>query len=194
MTFFRPFLTLALVLFLPLAASAEPAIPAAQDNTKLPDLLSLGVGGFDVVMNTPREEAVDFRLEYRWGTSLLSAVNSNLTSWNKWFQLHPFMGTETTSRGQFYGFGGFVFDVLLGRHIVLSPNVAIGFYEHGNGKYLGSAMEFRSTMEAGWRFDNEMRLTAYFGHTSNANTGDINPGAETAGVYLHIPTNVLFGI
>lgn len=158
----------------------------------LPDLFSVGIGAFDVNQNTPRLRTMDFRLEYRWGTSLLYDVNSGLASWDNWFQLHPFAGFQFTPRGQLYSFGGFVFDILLGKHVVLSPNVTLGHYYRGNGKELGSGLEFRSTLEGGWRFDNDIRLTAFFGHSSNAGIGHINPGAEEAGIYLHIPLRSIF--
>ena len=174
------------------AATTAPA-PVSAPDTAIPDLVAFGVGGFDVIPNTPRREAVDFRLENRWGTSLLSAANSSLASWDDSFQLHPFAGVETSSRGQFYGFGGLLADVLLGRHIVISPSIAAGYYAQGDGKKMGCPIEFRSTLEAGWRFDNQVRVMAYGGHTSNAGFGVTNSGAETAGVYLEIPLSTLLG-
>jgi hypothetical protein len=100
---------------------------------------------------------------------------------------------ETTTRGQLYGFGGFAFDILLGRHIVLTPTEVVGLYYRGDGKRLGSFVEFRSTLEAGYRFTNEIRLTGFIGHTSNAGLTDLNPGANTVGGYVHIPVSMIFG-
>ncbi len=185
-------LTLALVVLFPVAASAAKVGPIGK-GTQVPNLISFGAGWFDFNKNSPQKEAIDFRLEYRWGTSLLPMTSSYFNSWNKYFQIHPFVGIETTSRAQIYGFGGFVFDVLLGRNVVISPNVAVGLYNMGNGKRLGSFVEFRSALEAGWRFNNEMRLTAFVSHISNAGLTDLNPGANTVGAYLHVPTTVIFG-
>ena len=192
MVFRRIVLILALVLLFPLSAQAARRT-SVGDGTNIPNLISLGVGWFDFTTNTPQKEAVDFRLEYRWGTSLLPITNDYFKNWDKYFQIHPFAGVETTSRAQLYGFGGFVFDVLLGRNVVFSPNVAVGLYNMGDGKRLGSFVEFRSALEAGWRFDNEMRLTGFVSHISNAGLTDLNPGANTVGAYFHIPTSVLFG-
>lgn len=183
---------LALFLFVLFLTPFSAAASGEEDNYKLPNLVSFGVGAFDIRNSDTQVEAVDFRLEHRWGLSLLPMMNNYFTSWNKWFQIHPFAGIETTSRAQLYGFGGFVFDVLLGRHVVMSPNLVVGLYERGDGKRLGSFVEFRSTFEAGWRFDNEMRVTGYIGHTSNAGLCGYNRGAEEAGVYVHVPTDMLF--
>ncbi len=97
-----------------------------------------------------------------------------------------------TSRAQTYGFGGFVFDIMPHKNIVISPNVVVGLYHPGYGKRLGSFVEFRSTFEAGWRFNNNVRLTAFLSHISNAGITKYNPGGNSAGAYLHIPTSMLF--
>lgn len=179
-------------LALALALPATPVL-AAADAPVLPNLVSLGAGWFDITENYPRKESATFRLEHRWGLSLLPMASPSLAGWDSWFQIHPFAGVEFSSNGQLYGLGGFVFDFLIGRHVVISPNVALGLYAPNGGKRLGSALEFRSTFEAGWRFDNEVRLTGWIGHISNAYITDFNPGANTLGVYVHLPTGVLFG-
>ena len=194
-------LTLAIASLLPLislsSASAEPtpvsvAAPSEQA-TNLPNLLSLGAGWYDFNQNSPRREAIDFRLEHRWGMSLLPKASNYFSSWDKYFQIHPIVALETSSREQFYGGAGFAFDILLGRHFVITPTELVGLYYRGDGKRLGSFVEFRSTLEGGYRFDNEMRLTAFIGHMSNAHLTNLNPGANTVGGYLHIPTSMLCG-
>ncbi len=174
-------------LLIALCLPFQAAFAAETDSYRQPGLISLGFGGFDVLKNVPRRETYDARLEYRFSTSILSSIDSSLKSLDETFQLRPMMGIETSPQGQAYGFGGLMFDVLLGKHVVISPNVVLGCYERGIGKKLGYPLEFRSTMEAGFRFDNGMRLTGFFGHISNAGLGRKNPGAETAGVYIHVP-------
>jgi len=169
-----------------------PVAPYEEDGTKLPNVVSLGAGWFDFDKNSPQKEALDMRAEYRWGASLLPMVHNYFTGWDKYFQVHPMVGLETTHRGQVYGFGGFAFDVLLGRHVILTESENVGLYYRGDGKRLGSFVEFRSQLEAGWRFDNEMRATAFVSHISNAGLTDLNPGANSFGAYLHIPTRILF--
>lgn len=160
----------------------------AQDKSNaLPDTLVVGAGWQELFKNTPYKNGADFRLEHRWGVSLLSEMSDFFKPLDSGFQLHPFMGIETTTRIDFYGFGGFILDYLLGDHFVISPNFALGYYNQGQGKKLGCPLEFRSTMEAGIRLDGDWRITAYVGHISNAGFGRKNPGVEHAGFYLHIP-------
>lgn len=160
---------------------------AQEKDTQLPDAISFGAGWQEVFKNYPYRNGGDFRLEHRWGTSLLSAMSEVFRSTDEWFQLHPYLGVETSTRKQFYGHGGLIFDFLVGDHFVISPNFAVGYYNQNQGKRLGFPLEFRTTMEMGFRFSNEVRITGYVSHISNANYGDKNPGVEMAGIYLHIP-------
>jgi hypothetical protein len=183
----RQLILLALATVLFAAGEARAQWPAQ------PDLLSAGVGLFDALPSSEREEAIDFRAEYRWGLSLLPLTSPYFASWDPYFQIHPSVGVETSSRGQLYGFYGFVFDVPIGPHLVISPQESAGLYYGGDGKRLGSFVEFRSQFEAGWRFDNEVRLTGFICHESNAKLTTSNHGEETIGVYLHLPTSLFFG-
>lgn len=177
-----------LAVFCCLFLCAEPARAFAQEaDNSVPNYLSVGGGWQELYRNTPYKNGGDFRLEHRWGMSLLSTASDSFRTVDSFFQLHPFAGLETTTGYQIYLFGGLVFDFSLGRHIVISPNFAAGYYSEGEGKHLGCPLEFRSTLEAGYRFDSEWRLTGYVGHTSNAHLGNKNPGVEHAGLYVHIP-------
>ncbi len=161
--------------------------PATAQAT--PDQISFGVGRFDVLENNPRDPAWDLRLEYRWGVNLLKATDP-------WLAVRPFAGLEVTTDGALYGLGGLVFDIPLGKRIVFSPNFAVGLFDDGNGargKKMGSLIEFRSTAELAYRFDNDARIGLAFGHISNAGITKHNPGSEIATVYYHMPISDLFG-
>ncbi|MDE2008287.1 MAG: acyloxyacyl hydrolase, partial [Rhodospirillales bacterium] len=71
--------------------------------------------------------------------------------------------------------------------------VGVGAYAKGRGKDLGNALEFRTTAEGGWQFDNGARLGVLFSHTSNANIVQKNPGTEALLVSLQVPIGALFG-
>ncbi len=154
------------------AANADPA------------LVSLGIGGTDI-LNQGLKAAADFRLEYRSGLSLLPYFEDIV-------KIKPWGGFETTSRQSVWGGGGFVVEIPLSKHWVLTPNVGVGLYGRSNGKNLGSVVEFRSTFEGGYVFDNGMRLVASFGHTSNAGLTRHNPGTEAAVVSFQVPIAALF--
>lgn len=161
--------------------------PAQAEDYELPNYLVIGGGRQELFKNTPYKSGGDFRIEHRWGVSLLSAATDMFKPVDPVFQLHPFVGVETTTNYQVYAFGGLIFDYLIGKYFVISPNFAAGIYSQGEGKKLGCPVEFRSTFEAGLRFENKWRVTAYISHTSNANLGGRNPGVEHGGLYLHIP-------
>ena len=149
------------------------ATPARADDGLLgddPAFLELGAGGFDVLHNYT---AGLFRGEYRFGSKL--------------WVLTPLAGVEVSTKGEVYGYGGFALDLHLGQHVVLSPNEAVGAWSRGDGKNLGSTIEFRSGGELDWRFDDASRLGFSFHHISNAGIGKHNPGEEEALAVYSIP-------
>lgn len=171
------------------AVSASIPAHAASGATAEPATLGFSAGYFEVLQHEPKQPAADFRLEYRSAFDMLSlakAQNSTIT-------IRPFTGVETTSDGALYGLGGFVFDMVFWNHWVVSPNVGVGLFYGGDGRRLGSFVEFRSTMETGYRFDDGSRLTAAFGHISNAGLTGTNPGTEILSFYYHVPVAALFG-
>jgi lipid A 3-O-deacylase len=137
-----------------------------------PPFLAVGAGYFDVGNN---QEAAEFRVEYR-GPKLLWAIK-------------PVLGVMATSDAAFYGYGGLAMDFYLGRRWVITPSLAAGAYRKGNGKDLGHTVEFRSAIEAAYRFDNRSRLGLTLYHLSNASIGDKNPGTEVLGITYAIPIN-----
>ena len=133
-------------------------------------VLTFGAGYYDFNDN---EEAAEFRLEWR-GKPL-------------WWKLKPLAGVMATSDSAFYGYGGIVFDFYLGDHVFISPSFAPGLYSGGDGKDLGSVIEFRSGIEVGWRFDNGSRLSAMVYHISNAHITSKNPGTEILSIGYSLP-------
>jgi len=169
--------------------AAQPAQLAQQQPTgRQPNLISLSAGYVDFDKDEARTQSADFRLEHRWGYSLWSAQNNWLD-----FGIHPLAGFEFSTRSQLYGFGGFAFDVLMWKHLVFTESEAVGLFDSGDAKPLGSFIEFRSQAELGWRFDNDVRVMAQISHISNAGLTKRNPGEEIVGAYLHVPTYMLFG-
>lgn len=146
------------------------------------DLISFGAGVFDILDD---DKAADFRLEYRPDLPFLIDTSS--------LALKPFVGLEATSDAAVYGLGGILLDWFIGERVVVTGSFGVGAFADGDGKDLGNTIEFRSQIEAGYRFSNDARLTAAFGHISNASLGDDNPGTEIATVYLHLPLRLLTG-
>jgi hypothetical protein len=155
------------------------ATPALAD----PAYVSLGAGGTDV-LNQGARAAADFRMEYLSGLSLLPFFET-------YFKVKPWAGVEVTSRSALWTGGGIYLDIPITEHWLLTPNFGVGYYDAGRGKNLGSFVEFRSTFEGGYQFDNGTRLMAAFGHTSNAGLTRHNPGTEMATIYYEIPLTTI---
>lgn len=64
-----------------------------------------------------------------------------------------------------------------------------GFYFSGDGPDLGSSLEFRSALGAGYEFGNGATVSLLYDHRSNADLADTNPGLETVGLRVGIPLN-----
>lgn len=153
------------------AIALATAIMAPSASAQEPSFLSVGVGWYDI---NDDQDAVDLRVEYRSKAKFLGFVK-------------PWVGVEITSDAAAYGVAGILSDIFFGRRIVLTPSFGVGVYADGNGKDLGSAIEFRSQLELGYRFDNRSRMSLAFGHISNAHLTDQNPGSEILTVYYHLP-------
>jgi hypothetical protein len=152
---------------LTLCAALGAFAPARADD---PAFITGSVGYYDMFDD---KEATAFNLEYRSSKKLLF--------------LKPFGGVMGTTDSAGYLYGGFLVDVYLGRRLVLTGNTAVGAYYNGDGKDLGSWVEFRSGMELAFRFDNRARVGVGFHHISNAGIGDSNPGTEILSLIFSWP-------
>ena len=140
-----------------------------------PPHIALGAGAFDITPSHHRDSktAAELRAEYRYG--------------DVFWILSPFIGTAGTSDGAFYGYGGFGIDINFGPSLVLTPNVAAGYFARGNGTALGSWVEFRSGAELAYRFADQSRLGIAIHHTSNAGLTKQNPGEQSAVLMYSVP-------
>lgn len=103
--------------------------------------------------------------------------------------VRPIIGVEGTTGGSVYVYGGAMVDVHIGESFTLSPSLAVGYYEAGDTDDLGSAIEFRTGVEAAYAFEGGMRIGLAYQHISNAEIGDENPGTETLSLNLSLPLN-----
>lgn len=152
------------------------SVPAARADD--PDFVTVAGGWFD--MNRQKEDAGEFRLEYR--------------SDKKFWVFKPFAGAMATTDGASYYYAGILIDVFLGRRIVVTPSFAPGYYARGSGYDLGHAVEFRAQLEVAYRFDDRSRLGVSFGHMSNASIGDKNPGTESLMLNYSVPLSSITGL
>jgi hypothetical protein len=152
-------------------ALAAPCM-AQEIPARGPAYLTFGAGGFNVI-DPDGESRSDLRIEYRHGEHFLG--------------LKPWVGVEITRDSAFWGGAGILLDTVWWGHFVVTLSTGAGGYTEGNAKDLGGSLEFRSQIELGYRFTGHSRVTAAFGHISNAGLGDHNPGGETVTLYYHLP-------
>ena len=141
-----------------------------------------GFGIYDVKFDgSSSNYATDFRFERRFDNSLINIGPEE----DNFFYLKPFAGIEVTTDSAFYILGGIYLDDNIGELIygqeskwVFTPSFAIGYYDDGDGKKLGNDVEFRTTFELSYQLKNLDRIGISFGHISNANIGNKNPGVE----------------
>lgn len=165
--------TLIAVLFLiPAFAHAEMGDPANDANEAL---VGLYVGQYSV-----------FRT-YQESSPMLGG---ELSGRDVYHGLRPTAGGFVTGNGTLYGGVGLIWDLPLGiAPIFITPGFIVGAYDQGNGKDLGFGIEFRSTFEATYQFDEGQRLGFSVSHLSNASLGNNNPGVETFQAVYRAPLN-----
>jgi len=89
----------------------------------------------------------------------------------------PTTGAFVTGKSSIYFYSGIEADYNLGR-VSISPSFAPGYYEAGNGKNLGSALEFKSQIKIGLDLFKDSNLGYSYSHISNNDWGDVNPGTD----------------
>ena len=155
------------------------------------DVFSLGM--FDIKFDgSETDTATDFRYERRFNNSLVEIGPES----ENFFYLKPFAGLEATSDSAVYFIGGIYLEDDLGTlftgdesNMIFTPSFGAGIYDDGDGKKLGHNIEFRTTLEISYQLKNNNRIGFSFGHISNANIGDKNPGVEILSFSYQIPFN-----
>ena len=60
----------------------------------------------------------------------------------------------------------------------ITPSFAPGYYEQGDGKDLGMALEFQSKIKLSFNFFKDTKIGYSYSHISNNDWGDVNPGVN----------------
>ena len=150
-----------------------------------------GLGIYDIKFDgSEKNQATDFRYEYRSGNSLLDIGPEE----DNFFFLKPFFGFEYTNDSASYFLTGIYFEDNLGELLegdkskfFFTPSFGAGIYDDGSGKKLGNDLQFRTSFEVSYELKNKNRIGISFSHISNANLGNKNPGVEILSFSYHIP-------
>ena len=93
-------------------------------------------------------------------------------------RISPITGGFLTEKNAFYLYTGAQAEYDLGL-ITITPSFAPGYYNYGDGKDLGSVLEFKSEVQVSLNLSESTEFGMSYNHISNASLGDKNPGANS---------------
>ena len=104
--------------------------------------------------------------------------NENLNRDTFLGNLSPITGAMITADNATYFYTGIQAHYKLG-NLNLTPSFTPGYYNEGNGKDLGHALEFKSELQLSLELPRDSQIGFSYNHLSNASLGDKNPGANS---------------
>ena len=112
-------------------------------------------------------------------TTLVGVEHKNPNLFRNTFlgKLSPVSGGFMTGDSSVYLYTGIEGQYGIGRLKIL-PSFTPGYYEKGDGKDLGSALEFKSEIKIGLDIFENSKLGYSYSHISNNEWGDRNPGTD----------------
>lgn len=135
--------------------------------------LGFSAGLFDV---TRSQEAFELGVELQ------------LPARERLFSVVPVLGVGATADDAFFARAGLQRPLVLGASAWrLVPSLELALFEEGNGKDLGSVVEFRSGLELRAELQGGLAVGLGFYHLSNAGIDDRNPGANSLLLRVLLP-------
>ena len=92
--------------------------------------------------------------------------------------ISPITGAFMTGNNAYYLYTGVQAEYEIGS-LNITPSFAPGYYGQGNGKDLGSVIEFKTEVQVTYDLSERSHLGMSYNHISNASLGDKNPGANS---------------
>jgi len=130
--------------------------------------VSFYTGTFDVIDKEGDDQTTLFGLEHK---------NPDLFRDTFLGKFKPVTGVFMTGNSSVYLYTGIEGQYGVGPLKIL-PSFTPGYYEKGNGKDLGSALEFKSEIKIGLDIFENSKLGYSYSHISNNDWGDSNPGTD----------------
>ena len=137
----------------------------AEENNKE---LSFYTGTFDVIDKEGDDKTCLFGIEHK---------NPDLFRDTFLGEFKPVSGAFITGNSSVYLYTGIEGQYGLGPLKIL-PSFTPGYYEKGDGKDLGSVLEFKSEIKLGLEIFDNSKLSYSYSHISNNDWGDTNPGTD----------------
>ena len=130
--------------------------------------LSFYTGPFDVIDEEGDDQTTLFGIEHK---------NPNLFRDTFLGKFKPISGAFITGDSSVYLYSGVEGQYEIGPLKIL-PSFSPGYYEKGDGKDLGSVLEFKSEIKVGLDIFENSKLSYSYSHLSNNDWGDTNPGTD----------------
>ena len=118
--------------------------------------------------------------DHKQASGILGLQHQNDDLFRKSFlgRLSPITGGFITEKNAYYFYTGAQAEYDLGL-FTLTPSFAPGYYNSGDGKDLGSVLEFKSEVQVSLNLSESTEFGMSYNHISNASLGDKNPGANS---------------
>ena len=130
--------------------------------------ISFYTGTFDLIDKEGDDKTSLFGIEHK---------NQNLFRDTFLGEFKPVTGGFMTGDSSIYLYTGVEGQYGIGPLKIL-PSFAPGYYEKGDGKDLGSVLEFKSELKVGLDVFENSKLSYSYSHISNNDWGDTNPGTD----------------
>lgn len=130
--------------------------------------ISFYTGTFDVIDKEGDDKTSLFGIEHK---------NPNLFRDTFLGKFKPVTGAFMTGDSSVYLYTGVEGQYGIGPLKIL-PSFAPGYYEKGDGKDLGSVLEFKSEIKVGLELFENSKLSYSYSHISNNDWGNTNPGTD----------------
>ena len=130
--------------------------------------ISFYTGTFDLIDKEGDDKTTLFGMEHR---------NSNLFRDTYLGKFSPVSGGFMTGKSSIYLYTGVEGQYGLGPLKIL-PSFTPGYYQKGDGKDLGSALEFKSEIKLGFDIFEDSKIGYSYSHISNNDWGKTNPGTD----------------
>ena len=130
--------------------------------------ISVYTGTFDVIDKEGDDQTTLIGVEHR---------NTDLFRNTFLGKIAPVSGAFITGKNSLYFYTGIEGQYSLGP-MNISPSFTPGYYDKGNGKDLGSELEFKSEVKIGFDIFKNSNLGYSYSHISNNYWGSTNPGTD----------------
>ena len=126
------------------------------------------LGTFDTIDKEGDDEATLYGLEHNNPVLFNDTIIGRFS---------PITGGFITSKNSIFIYTGVQAQYEAGP-LKITPSFAPGYYEKGDGKDLGMALEFQSKIKLSFDFFKDTKVSYSYSHISNNDWGNINPGVN----------------